>query len=312
LKKIKFLLENLLVEKLLFLEHNFHWSKKKRMKLDFLDEDYSTIEKTDVITTIPKEIPTSFFSLPPNLNVNNIFIKIKDDGFQNQMKQIKFNKGTTTLGFKFNKGVVIAVDSRASMGKYICKFFFFKTKSASQSVKKVIEINPFLLGTMAGGAADCQFWERYLGMECRLYELRNKKRISIAAASKILANIMYNYKGMGLSMGTMIAGWDHSGPNLFMVDNDGTRLKGDFFSVGSGSMYAYGIIDAGRDPDMSEEDACALGRRAIYHATHRDAYSGGTVRVYLIRSDGWIKISETDATELHYQYEEEKLNSLKK
>jgi 20S proteasome subunit beta 5 len=183
---------------------------------------------------------------------------------------------------------------------------------ASQSVKKVIEINPFLLGTMAGGAADCQFWERYLGMECRLYELRNKKRISIAAASKILANIMYNYKGMGLSMGTMIAGWDHSGPNLFMVDNDGTRLKGDFFSVGSGSMYAYGIIDAGRDPNMSEEEACALGRRAIYHATHRDAYSGGTVRVYLIRSDGWIKISETDATELHYQYEEEKLNSLKK
>lgn len=53
---------------------------------------------------------------------------------------------------------------------------------------------------MAGGAADCQFWERYLGMQCRLYELRNKKRISVAAASKLLANIMYSYKGYGLSM----------------------------------------------------------------------------------------------------------------
>jgi 20S proteasome subunit beta 5 len=31
----------------------------------------------------------------------------------------------------------------------------------------VIEINPFLLGTMAGGAADCMYWERYLGMRCR-------------------------------------------------------------------------------------------------------------------------------------------------
>lgn len=39
----------------------------------------------------------------------------------------------------------------------------------------------------------------------------------------------------------MIAGWDHTGPNLYMVDNDGTRLKGKMFSVGSGSMYAYGI-----------------------------------------------------------------------
>ena len=42
----------------------------------------------------------------------------------------------------------------------------------------------------------------------RIYELRNKERISVAAASKLLANIVYNYKGMGLSMGTMICGWD--------------------------------------------------------------------------------------------------------
>ena len=39
------------------------------------------------------------------------------------------------------------------------------TAAASQTVKKVIEINPYLLGTMAGGAADCQFWERNLGRQ---------------------------------------------------------------------------------------------------------------------------------------------------
>jgi hypothetical protein len=39
---------------------------------------------------------------------------------------------------------------------------------SSQTVKKVIEINPYLLGTMAGGAADCQFWQRNLvgGSRC--------------------------------------------------------------------------------------------------------------------------------------------------
>ena len=75
-------------------------------------------------------------------------------------------------------------------------------------MKKVIEINPYLLGTMAGGAADCSYWERVLGVRCRLYELQNKERISVAAASKLLANMVRQYKGMGLSMGTMIAGWD--------------------------------------------------------------------------------------------------------
>ena len=37
-------------------------------------------------------------------------------------------------------------------------------------MKKVIEINPFLLGTMAGGAADCQFWERNLGRQVRRFK----------------------------------------------------------------------------------------------------------------------------------------------
>ena len=37
--------------------------------------------------------------------------------------------------------------------------------AASQTVKKVIEINRYLLGTMAGGAADCQYWQRNLGQQ---------------------------------------------------------------------------------------------------------------------------------------------------
>lgn len=53
---------------------------------------------------------------------------------------------------------------------------------------------------MAGGAADCQYWETYLGIQCRLHELREKERISVAAASKYLCNLVYGYKGMGLSM----------------------------------------------------------------------------------------------------------------
>lgn len=48
--------------------------------------------------------------------------------------------------------------------------------------------------------ADCQYWETYLGIQCRLHELRNRERISVAAASKYLSNLVYSYKGMGLSM----------------------------------------------------------------------------------------------------------------
>jgi len=173
-------------------------------------------------------------------------------------------------------------------------------------VKKVIEINPYLLGTMAGGAADCSFWERVLAKHCRVYELRNKERISVAAASKLLANIVYEYKGMGLSMGTMICGWDKKGPGLYYVDSEGQRLAGKMFSVGSGATYAYGVMDEGYNYNLSVEDALELGKRAIYHATHRDAYSGGNVNLYHMKETGWEHISWSDVGDLHYQYKAQK------
>ncbi|CAG8503808.1 1949_t:CDS:2 [Dentiscutata heterogama] len=139
-----------------------------------------------------KEFSHPVFEIPAYQNAN-----CTDENSDSECR-IKFEHGTTTLAFKFQGGIMVAVDSRASAGSYI----------ASQTVKKVIEINPYLLGTMAGGAADCQFWERDLGRHCRLYELRNKERISVAAASKLLANMVYPYKRMGISMGTMITGWD--------------------------------------------------------------------------------------------------------
>lgn len=211
-------------------------------------------------------------------------------------QELKFSKGTTTLAFKFNDGIIVSVDSRATMGKYI----------SSGTVKKIIEINPFLLGTMAGGAADCSFWERELGMTCRLYELRHGRRITVAAASKLLANTMMRYRGYGLSMGTMITGWDETGPQLYYVDNDATRLHGKYFCVGSGSLLAYGVIDSHWRADLTIAEAIDLGRRAIYHATHRDGASGGINNLYHVTKDGWKKIHAIDVNDMHYEFAAEK------
>jgi 20S proteasome subunit beta 5 len=93
------------------------------------------------------------------------------------------------------------------------------------------------------------------------------------------------------------------GPSgLYYVDSDGTRMTNTMFAVGSGATYAYGVLDEGYDWDLSVTDACELGRRAIYHATHRDAYSGGQVNLYHMKSTGWEKISATNVGPLHYAY----------
>lgn len=120
-------------------------------------------------------------------------------------------------------------------------------------------------------------------------------------------------------------------------------MSNNIYSVGSGSVYAYGVLDSGYRYDLSVEEAIDLGRRSIYHATHRDAYSGGVVNckcnfvyyknyntsviqvmiviksvymhiwkcdnilvVYHMKESGWEFISQTDVFDLHYQYKAEK------
>ncbi|XP_041496077.1 proteasome subunit beta type-5-like [Microtus oregoni] len=133
--------------------------------------------------------------------------------------------------------------------------------------------------------------------------IQDKNKLT-AAASKLLANMVYQYKGMGLSMGTMICGWDKRGPGLYYVDSEGNRISGTAFSVGSGSVYAYGVMDRGYSYDLQVEDAYDLARRAIYQATYRDAYSGGSVNLYHVREDGWIHVSSDNVADLHDKYNE--------
>lgn len=80
-------------------------------------------------------------------------------------------------------------------------------------------------------------------------------------------------------------------------------MKGHKFSVGSGSTYAYGVLDTHYNYNMKVDDAIELGIRSIYHATHRDTGSGGVVRVYHIHKDGWTKVHDgLDANVLHYKF----------
>jgi 20S proteasome subunit beta 5 len=198
---------------------------------------------------------------------------------------LEFAHGTTTISFTFKDGIVAAVDSRASMGSFV----------GSKTTQKVLPVNSHMLGTMAGGAADCMFWIRKVKAEAMQHELSEGRRMSVARASRILSNFLYQNRGVGLSMGTMIMGFDQDGPpRIYYVDDTGVRIEGSQFAVGSGASFALGILDTERREEMTEEEAVALGIKAVRHATFRDAYSGGFINVFVITKDGWRKVFTED------------------
>ncbi|KAF1334197.1 Proteasome subunit beta type-5, partial [Globisporangium splendens] len=250
-------------------------------------------DQLDVAATVPDALGSGFL-LPPvadpaEYSRTNFKVKYTEDNDQT----LKFAKGTTTLAFVYNGGIVVAVDSRSTMGPFI----------ASGQVKKINPINDYMLATMAGSAADCQYWQRNLAVQCRMYELRNRHRISVRAASKLIANTCNYYKRYGMSLGMMLMGYDNGKPTLYYVDDEGSRFRASEeipkFSVGSGSTYAYGVLDTNWRWDLTDDEAVELGKNAIYHATHRDAYSGGMCNVYIFKPDGFKHVVHQDVDELH-------------
>ena len=210
------------------------------------------------------------------------------------------NHGTTTLAFIIDKGIVCAVDSRASMGNFV----------GSRTTDKVLPVTKRVLGTMAGGAADCAYWIRALSAQVRRWEFEEGRPASVASVAHLLVEMLRGQRG--LSMGTMIMGhsWgtgsgdgDGDGepgePGLFYVDSAGTCMEGSCFSVGSGSQYAVSVIDAEWRRDMAWSEATDLAVRALQRATHRDAFSGGYLNVFHVtKRDGWKQARRVDSAEL--------------
>lgn len=62
-------------------------------------------------------------------------------------------------------------------------------------------------------------------MHCRLHELRNGERISVAAASKYLGNLVYSYKGMGLGMVSSCLPFFLSAPTFTLVYSGNNDLR---------------------------------------------------------------------------------------
>nr|XP_023660199.1 proteasome subunit beta type-11-like [Paramormyrops kingsleyae] len=106
--------------------------------------------------------------------------------------------GTTTLGFVFQDGVIAAADSRASCSGLI----------ACPAVQKIMPVHSHLVVTTSGSGADCMLWQRILARECRLYHLRNHRRLSVGGAAKLLAYMLHPFKGTDLCVALTLCGWD--------------------------------------------------------------------------------------------------------
>lgn len=188
----------------------------------------------------------------------------------------RLGTGATAVGVKIKDGVVLGAEKRVSYGGYVM----------SRVGKKVFKITDRLAIAAAGLFADMQTLTRILAAEVRYYELSLSSKISVYAAAKLLATIMYSYKHLPFLSELLFGGIDETGPHLYVIDPVGSVLEDNYAAIGTGAPIAIGIIESGYNKEMNIEKATDLVIKAIKAAISRDATSGDGIDIVLIKPSG--------------------------
>jgi proteasome beta subunit len=193
------------------------------------------------------------------------------------------SKGTTTVGIVFKDGVVLATERRATMGNMI----------ASKKAKKVYQIADRIGMTTAGGVGDAQQLARLMQVECSLYEIRRGRPMTVGAAATLLSNVLNQNRMYPFYVQLLVGGYDKNGASVYSVDAlGGASLEEDIVATGSGSPFAYGVLEDRFAKDMSEEEAVDIAKRALKSAMRRDSASGESICIVVITKEKYQEYSE--------------------
>ncbi|KAF1074246.1 archaeal proteasome endopeptidase complex subunit beta [Methanogenium sp. MK-MG] len=192
-------------------------------------------------------------------------------------------KGTTTVGLVFHDGVVLATEQRATMGTMI----------ASKRAKKVYQIADRIGMTTAGGVGDAQTLARLMQVECNLYQIRRGRDMTVGASASLLSNVLNQNRHYPYYVQLLVGGFDINGPSIYSVDAMGGASKEDeIVATGSGSPFAYGVLEDRYESGMDEAAAVHLAKRALRSAIRRDSASGESMSIVIITKDKYEEMTE--------------------
>lgn len=193
-------------------------------------------------------------------------------------------KGTTTIGVVGKDGVVLASDTRVTMGLYV----------AHKHGKKIYKIDDHLAMTIAGTVADAQRVVDIITANAQLYKLNMGKPMPVNSAARIIANLLFSARYVPLLTQVLIGGVDETGPHIYSLDPFGSLTEEKCVSTGSGSPVAYGILEDKYVEGMSVEKLLPIVVKAVDAAMKRNAGTGDSFDVTVIDKEGYRELSSAE------------------
>jgi len=193
-------------------------------------------------------------------------------------------KGTTTIGVVCKDGVILASDTRVTMGSYI----------AHKHGKKIYKIDDHLAMTISGTVADAQRTVDILTAQAQLYRLEKDRPIPVNSAARLIANLLFSARYAPLVTQVLIGGVDDTGPHVFSLDPFGSLTEEKCVATGSGSPIAYGVLEDRYKEEVSVKELLPVIFKAVDSAMKRDVASGDSFNVAIVDEMGYRELTKEE------------------
>jgi len=179
--------------------------------------------------------------------------------------------GTTIVGLTYKDGVILGADTRSTEGPIV----------ADKNCEKIHFIASNIYCCGAGTAADTEFTTALISSQLELHKLSTGREPRVITAKTMLQQMLFKYQGQ-VSAALILGGIDVTGPSLYTIYPHGSTDRLPYVTMGSGSLAAMAVFEAGFKPNMEKEEGIKLVHAAISAGIFNDLGSGSNVDVVVL------------------------------
>jgi proteasome beta subunit len=207
--------------------------------------------------------------------------------------------GTTVVAIRYNDGVVMAGDRRATSGHLI----------SHRTMEKVFPADRHSGVAIAGAAGPAIEMVKLFQLQLEHYEKVEGSQLSLEGKANQLSQMVRNHLPaamQGMAVVPLFAGFDvrRQMGRLYQYDVTGGRYEeSDFATTGSGSLHAGTVIKLGYLRDLDRGATIDLAIQALFQAADEDSATGGPdlVRgifptIATITASGFDRVAEDEVS----------------
>ncbi len=206
-------------------------------------------------------------------------------------------QATTVLALRWENGVAMAGDRRATAGNVI----------AHQRVKKVYRADEFSAVAISGTAGMALELTKLFQTELEHYEKIEDVRLSLDGKANYLARMVRSNLPLavqGLAVVPLLSGYDEADRTgkLYSFDVVGGRYEEqNYATTGSGGSEAKAFLKGAWRPDLDEAEVLHIAIEALVAAAEEDSATGGPdpkrgiyPNVATVTADGFREIPDEE------------------